>query len=86
MRKAGIDPLDVLRDQVGPDEEIEVLSGKVKANRLAGRIRMLFVADVITPELHKIVEFLNLEMRPAEVLTIELMHYQGESLRRWRGP
>lgn len=49
----------------------------VEANLRAGRIRMLFVADEVSPELRRIVEFLNEQMRPAEVLAIEVAHYQA---------
>jgi len=42
---------------------------------------MLFVADRIPPELRKVVEFMNVQMRPAEVLAVELRQYQGGGLR-----
>jgi hypothetical protein len=35
--------------QLGPDGDIDAFWGKVKANLMAGRIRMLLVADVISP-------------------------------------
>jgi phosphoglycolate phosphatase-like HAD superfamily hydrolase len=53
----------------------------VKTNLQAGRIRMLFVADRIPAELRRIVEFLNEQMDPAEVLALELRQFQGEGLR-----
>jgi hypothetical protein len=42
---------------------------------------MLFVANRIPPELRKVVEFMNVQMRPAEVLAVELRQYQGGGLR-----
>lgn len=42
---------------------------------------MLFVADMIPPELRRIVEFLNVQMDPAEVLALELRQYEGEGLK-----
>ena len=36
---------------------------------------MVFVADRIPQELQRIVEFLNEQMRPAEVLALEVEHY-----------
>ena len=39
---------------------------------------MLFVADAIPSELQRIVEFLNTQMDPAEVLAVEIRHYSGE--------
>lgn len=50
---------------------------KVKTNLQARRIRMVFVADRIPPELQRIVEFLNSQMDPAEVLAVEIRHYDG---------
>lgn len=67
-----------------PDEELAMfLEGadvesfwkQVEANLRSGRVRMLFVADRISKELTRIVEFLNEQMRPAEVLAIELEHF-----------
>lgn len=53
----------------------------VKTNLQAGRIRLLFVADLIPVELRRIVEFLNVQMAPAEVLALELRQYEGEGLK-----
>jgi hypothetical protein len=39
---------------------------------------MLFVADKIPAELRRIVEFLNEQMDPAEVLAVEIKHYAGQ--------
>jgi hypothetical protein len=38
----------------------------------------VFVADVIPPELRRVVEFLNEQMDPAEVLALEVKQYLGE--------
>ncbi|MFP3801171.1 hypothetical protein [Paraburkholderia sp. SIMBA_027] len=54
---------------------------KVQTNLQAGRIRMLFVADRIPKELRRIVEFLNEQMNPAEVLAFEIRQYIGENLK-----
>jgi hypothetical protein len=54
---------------------------QVETNLRAGRVRMLFVADVIPAALQRIVEFLNEQMKPAEVLAVELRHYRGEGVR-----
>lgn len=45
----------------------------------AGRVRMVFVADMILPELRRIVEFLNGQMDAAEVLAVEIKQYKGPS-------
>ena len=51
----------------------------VKTNLQAGRVRLVFVADSIPPALRRIVEFLNEQMDPAEVLAIEVRQYIGVS-------
>ncbi len=52
-----------------------------KRNLQAGRIRMIFVADEIPAELRRIVEFLNEQMDPAEVLAVEVRQFVGQGLR-----
>ena len=42
---------------------------------------MIFVADLIPPELQRVVEFLNSQMDPAEVLAVEIRQFTGGSLR-----
>ena len=54
---------------------------RVKTNLEAGRIRLLFVADAIPSELRRIIEFLNKQMNPAEVLGVELRQFEGQGLR-----
>jgi hypothetical protein len=58
--------------------DAEVFWRQVESNLKAGRIRMVFVADQIPKELRRIVEFLNEQMRPAEVLAIEVEQSMGE--------
>ena len=71
----------VLADLIGPEQTPAEFWVRVKTNLLAGRIRMLFVADKIPLELRRIVEFLNEQMDPAEVLAIELRQFAGKDLR-----
>jgi hypothetical protein len=49
----------------------------VAANLEAGRIRMIFVADEIPPELRKVVDFLARQFRSAEVFAVEVRQFQG---------
>ena len=74
-------PDAVLGRLIGPDGDADGFWGQVRANLLAGRIRLLFVADRIPSELRRIVEFLNRQMQPAEVLAIELRQYEGQGLK-----
>jgi hypothetical protein len=52
----------------------------VDVNLRAGRIRMVFVADLVPTELRRIVEFLNGQMNPAEVLAIEIKQFAGSNV------
>ena len=63
------------------DAAIESYWQQVAANLSAGRVRLLFVADALPPELRRVIEFLNQQMAPAEVLGIEIQNYEGEGLR-----
>ncbi len=77
---SGRDPESVVQDFLGPDRSADEFWQTVKTNLQAGRIRLLFVADRIPMELRRIIEFLNEQMDPAEVLGIEMRQYQGESV------
>lgn len=78
---SGAIPEEQIHDRLAADLDPEVLWQRVETNLRAGRIRMLFVADHIPPELRRIVEFLNLQMDPAEVLALELRQFQGQGLK-----
>lgn len=62
-------------------EDAEGLWQAVKTNLQAGRVRMVFVADSIPSELRRVIEFLNVQMNPAEVLGVEIKQYVGPSQR-----
>ncbi|MCB9650902.1 MAG: hypothetical protein H6730_30575 [Deltaproteobacteria bacterium] len=61
--------------------QIEEFWQRVETNLQAGKIRLIFVADRIPQELRRIVEFLNTQMHPAEVLAVEVRQFEGEQLR-----
>jgi hypothetical protein len=63
--------------ELRPDLDVEEFWSAVATNLAAGRVRMLFVADALPPELVRIIEFLNEQMSPAEVLGVELRQYVG---------
>jgi hypothetical protein len=54
---------------------------QVKTNLQAGRVRLLFIADEIPAELRRVVEFLNNQMDPAEVLAIGVKQFVSENLK-----
>jgi len=77
----GNEPASVLSRLIGVESDGDAFWEQVRTNLAAGRIRLLFVADRIPSELRRIVEFLNRQMRPAEVLAIELRQYEGQGLK-----
>lgn len=77
----GLEPDALLSQAFGDDLDPDEYWLRVKTNLQAGRIRLLFVADVIPAELRRIVEFLNEQMDPAEVLALELAQFGGGDLR-----
>lgn len=81
--KQGIDPIERFRELLGAEDSqlIEDFWEKTKTNLQAEKIRLVFVADYIHPEMRRIVEFLNGQMDPAEVLAVEIPQYVGKSQR-----
>jgi len=69
---------ELLEDTAASPEEFWQ---KVKTNLQAGKVRLIFVSDEIPTELRRIVEFLNQQMDPAEVLAVEIKQYVGGNLR-----
>jgi hypothetical protein len=76
-QERGTDPKIELSSFLGPGTDVEEFWQRVKTNLQAGRIRMVFVADAIPQELRRIVEFLNGQMDPAEVLAVEIRQFVG---------
>jgi hypothetical protein len=80
-RQESRDPEELLRDHLAGDAPAADFWQRVATNLQAGKIRLLFVADAVPPELRRIVEFLNRQMTPAEVLALEIRQYVGGPLR-----
>ena len=76
------DPSVALVDALGPEIDIEQFWEAARRNLREGRIRLLFVADIIPSELRAIIEFLNRQMSPAEVLAVEIRQYVGGDTER----
>lgn len=76
-----LDSEDALEAFLGPSEDSVAFWQKAKTNLQAGKIRMLFVADEIPKELRRIVEFLNEQMNPAEVLAVEIKQFSGQDFK-----
>jgi len=76
----GLIPEQVFFESLHLEEGYDDFWVNVKTNLEIGKIRMLFIADIIPLELKQIVEFLNEQMTPAEVLALEIKQYVGQSL------
>jgi len=77
----GLDPEERLSEFLEPDSDSEQFWQKAKTNLQAGKVRMIFIADEIPSELRRIVEFLNAQMDPAEILAVEIKQYVGKGLK-----
>ncbi|MDZ3838806.1 MAG: hypothetical protein U0S49_15680 [Rhodospirillales bacterium] len=77
----GRDPCALIAEHLGDDVDPDDLWEQVKTNLQAGRVRLIFIADRIPPRLRRIVEFLNEQMDPAEVLALEVQQFVGEGVR-----
>jgi hypothetical protein len=75
--RAGRDSADVMAEALGSDVDADAFWLNAKTNLQAGRIRLVFVADEIPSELQRIVEFLNGQMDPAEVIAIAIPQFVG---------
>lgn len=72
---AGLDAESVLAEHLGPEADVDDFWTQVKTNLQAGRIRLLVVTDQVPGELRRIIEFLNAQMDPAEILAVELRQF-----------
>jgi hypothetical protein len=72
----GDDPAETVAEFLGGADP-DVFWQSVKTNLQAGRVRLVFVADEVPRELARVVEFLNAQMDPAEVLAVEVRQYVG---------
>ena len=77
--RSGLDPKQNWIERLQLEENYDDYWGKVSQNLETGRLRMLFVADEIPFELKRVVEFLNEQMKPAEVLALEIKQYVSEN-------
>ncbi len=73
--KRGQDPSAVLVDAFDGVDDADAYWEMVRTNLAAGKLRLVFVADEIPPELRRVVEFLNGQMASTEVLAVEVKQY-----------
>jgi hypothetical protein len=77
----GRDPGEVLTEAFA-GVLVEEYWARVKTNLEAERVRLIFVADSIPPELRRIVEFLNGQLRSTEVYAVEIKQYVADTAER----
>jgi hypothetical protein len=77
----GRDPEDVVLELVEDGESVDGFWDRVGTNLRAGKVRLVFVADELPAELQRVIEFLNVQMNPAEVIGIEVRQYVGQGLK-----
>jgi hypothetical protein len=75
----GLDEEEALARVVGPDVPTETFWEQVEANLAAGRVRMVLVTDEVQAELARMVNFLNAQLRDAEVWILEIKQLAGPS-------
>lgn len=76
----GQDPEELLSRFLPSGLDPETFWERVDASFAAGRVKLVFVADVIPRELARIVEFLNEQMK-AEVRAVELNWFEAEGVK-----
>ena len=77
----GLDPDDTVLGLVDEGETVDAFWDQVGTNLRAGKVRLVFVADELPAELQRVIEFLNVQMSPAEVIGIEVRQYVGQGLK-----
>lgn len=75
------DPESALIESLDLEFDPEEFWQRAITNLQAGKVRLIFVADEIPAELRRIVEFLNEQMNPAEVLAVEIKQHVAENLK-----
>jgi len=77
-RDRGRDHEHIFEEFLGAEANEERFWQKVKTNLQAGKVRLVFVADEISAEMRRVVEFLNEQMDPVEVLALEIKQYVSQ--------
>ena len=73
--EGGLNADEILSEFLSPDGDPELFWDRVKTNLQAGKLRLIFLADELPVELRRVIEFLNRQMDPTEVIGIEIKQY-----------
>jgi hypothetical protein len=76
-----LDPESEIAAVLTPDADADAFWQQAWTNLRAGRIRLVLLSDEIPNELRRVVEFLNGQMDPAEVIAIEVKQYVGDGVK-----
>jgi hypothetical protein len=63
---------------LGHEVEPERFWEDVEQNLRSGRVRLVFVSDLVPAELRRVIEFLNERISPTEVVGVEIKQYVGQ--------
>ena len=77
-KETGKDPSTTISDFLQNETDHDSFWETTKTNLKAGKIRLLIIADTIPKELQRIIEFLNEQMTPAEILGLEIKQFTGQ--------
>ena len=77
-KETGKDSLFTIEEFLQGENTPEAFWEQTKTNLKAGKIRLLIIADIIPKELQRIIEFLNGQMSPAEILGVEIKQFIGQ--------
>lgn len=72
------DPEQVFEEFLGTQAKEDIFWQQVKTNLQAGKLRLVFVADEMSAEIRRAIEFLNEQMDPVEVLGVEIKQYVSQ--------
>lgn len=80
-RIGNLSSAELLTSDLGYEGDADSFWEQVGENLRLGRIRLILASDQISPELQRIVEFLNGQMERAEVLALEIRQFVGPDRR-----
>lgn len=77
----GQHPEELIATLLSEDDDVDGFWERVRTNLLAERIRIVLVSDDLPREIRRLIEFLNGQMDPAEVLAVQIRQYVGDGLK-----
>src|SRR4051794_27590640 len=80
-KKCGVVAIEKLSEFLGDAVSQDRFWKLADANLRTGKIRMVFVADEVPPELSCVVEFLNKQLHSAAVFAVEVKQYVGQGMK-----